>query len=77
MKRQMPAKILFLSGHLLYLGPWNHLKRPKGSWNRASGSIWNARSALGTPLGSWNRASGSIWNAAGFWPALQRLSVSR
>ena len=43
-----------------------HLERPKGSWNRASGSIWNS------PKGSWNAPIGAPgteppapWNAAG------------
>ena len=44
MKRQMPAKILFLSGHLLYWGPWNHLKpsETRVSAIGTFGTIWNS-----------------------------------
>ena len=62
--------------------PSGLLERPKGSWNRASGSIWNGPplrgvrgilEPLGTPLGSWNRAAGSIWNARQrIWNHLER-----
>ena len=35
---------------LLEQSLWLYLERPQGYWNRAVGSTWNARSAIGTAL---------------------------
>ena len=63
MKRKMPAKILFLSGHLLYLGPWNARKR---SWNTLWALGTEPPALSGTPQASGLRSSALVYLAEVF-----------
>ena len=72
MKRKMPAKILSLSGHLLYLGPWNHLEPPgtRVSAIGTFGTIWNALQR------NWN-ALGLLERPIGYLEQSRRLPETR
>ena len=43
----------YLRPIILWNAPWP-MDRPPGLWNRAFGSTWNARRAIGTAAGFWN-----------------------